>query len=226
MAIEISRLQALLIDMDGTIVDSLPALFKAYLSFLHFYGHQGSHEEFLNLMGPSLDEIVVVLKERYRLPESSKNLLKTYQRGMLDLYKNHLEPFPFVLETLTYAKEKGLLIGLVSSAEKGIVEACLQKLSISSFFDAVVFKQHPLRTKPSPDLYLKALDLLNVSAEHALAIEDAESGIAAANAAGVFALWLTHDRAHKTIDLTQCLCVGRWQQILSILKSGRLLEPM
>ena len=57
-------IKGLLIDLDGTLVDSVPALFQVYKKFLAYYGKEGTKEEFISLIGPSIDEIVEILQKK------------------------------------------------------------------------------------------------------------------------------------------------------------------
>lgn len=211
--------KALLIDMDGTIVDSLPMLFEAYCSFLNQFGQTGTSQEFQSLIGPSLPEVVALLKKRY-LIESEVDLTEIYQQGLIEAYRHKVRPFPFVREVLTYAKARDFKLALISSAEKHLVEACLEGLAFSFFFDAIITKQKDLRSKPAPDLYLAALDVLQIDSAAALAIEDAPSGVAAATAAGVFTLWICHGAPLPNCNMPKesYLYVKDWKEILSVLK--------
>lgn len=205
--------------MDGTIVDSLPMLFDAYRSFLHHFGHTGTSQEFASLIGPSLPEVVAILKQRYNLKGDLNSLLDLYQKELLTTYRHHVRAFPLVRDALIYAKANGFKLALVSSAESHIVEACLEGLSLSPFFDITVSKQPNINSKPAPDLYLHALQKLNIDASSALAIEDAKSGVTAATSAGIFTLWLTHGHPHIPQESHHLfLYVNDWAAVLSLLK--------
>jgi HAD superfamily hydrolase (TIGR01509 family) len=210
--------QALLIDMDGTLVDSLPTLFEAYRSFLRRFGYSGSTEEFQALIGPSLEEIVALLKGRYNLSNGVSDLLDFYQLGLIAAYRSKIRALPFVRETLEYAKVQGMKLALVTSAPEHIAEACLEGVSLGVFFDAVVTKHDVLRCKPAPDLYLKALASLDIQAEAAWAIEDSPSGVVSAAAAGIDVLWLTQSQAQISVPEGRYRRVDDWNMILEILK--------
>ena len=62
----------------------------------------------------------------------------------------------------------------------------LARLGLNHFFDAVRCAEDVARTKPEPDLYLSALDALNVSPDQAIAFEDSPNGVRAARSAGLF----------------------------------------
>lgn len=215
------QVKALLIDMDGTLVDSLPTLFESYSSFLQHFDINGSHEEFLSLIGPSLKEIVSLLKERYQMQGEVTELLHFYQHGLIDAYRSKIRALPFVRETLEYAKVHDMKLAMVTSADKSIAEACLEGVGFAASFDVVITKQPGVISKPAPDLYLKALEILRIDAAKALAIEDSPSGVAAALAAGVYTLWLSRDSAPLNFPAEKYLQVCDWQAILSLLKGGR-----
>lgn len=211
--------KALLIDMDGTIVDSLPMLFDAYRAFLHQFGQVGTSQEFLTLIGPSIPEIVVILKERYHLKGDLDTLLEGYQKGLLDTYRHHIQAFPQVREVLIYAKAMGFHLALVSSAEGEIVQACLEGLSLAPFFDVVVSKTPSLKSKPAPDLYLQALKSLGVDSDACIAIEDAKNGVLASTGANIFTLWITHGKpttSQESKDLY--MYVNDWEVVYHLLK--------
>lgn len=213
--------KALLVDMDGTIVDSLPMLFDAYRAFLHQFGHVGTSLEFLTLIGPSIPEIVVILRDRYHLKGDLNTLLDGYQKGLLTTYRHQIQAFPQVREVLIYAKAMGFKLALVSSAETDIVQACLEGLSLAPFFDVIVSKEPDLKSKPSPDLYLKALELLQINPEACLAIEDAKNGVAASTGAHIFTLWISHGNPTPSPQSKELyMYVNDWPAVLALLEGA------
>jgi HAD superfamily hydrolase (TIGR01509 family) len=89
---------------------------------------------------------------------------------------------PWVREAVLMARGRAQL-AVVSGAARGEVESVLQTAGLD-VFDVVVVATDVTRGKPAPDIYLRALDLLDVNAADAAAIEDATPGVAAAKAAG------------------------------------------
>jgi len=84
---------------------------------------------------------------------------------------------------------RGLKIGLASSSVKADILRALEENHLNGFFDVILsFKE----SKPNPEIYLTALQHLNVEANQALIIEDSEKGIAAGVAAGV-EVWAIKD---------------------------------
>ncbi|MBA3815437.1 MAG: HAD family phosphatase [Parachlamydiaceae bacterium] len=189
----IQKPKALLIDMDGTLIDTLPMLYEAYMGFLKSYGVLGTPKEFQSLMGPSLSEIIDSLKHRYKLTDDRSALLETYQQGLKEAYEQKVNFFPHALEAIHYAKKQDVKLALVSASEKQFVNAFIKGAHLASLFDFIVFSQQGIRSKPYPDLYLKSLKLLQLDASDVLAIEDSVSGVQAATSAEIFTLWIKHN---------------------------------
>jgi HAD superfamily hydrolase (TIGR01509 family) len=83
------------------------------------------------------------------------------------------------------ARRLGLKVAVASSASDAYVCGHLERLSVRDGIDVVVCRDHVARGKPSPDLYLRAIRDLGVTAGEAIAFEDSPNGIAAAKAAGL-----------------------------------------
>ena len=88
---------------------------------------------------------------------------------------------------LTAAKRKGLRLAIASSSERAWVEPHLVRLGLRDRFDRVVCGDDvaPGRTKPHPDVFLKALSELQLKPDEAVVLEDSPHGIKAARLAGI-----------------------------------------
>lgn len=180
--------KAVLIDFDGTLVDSLSALKKCFHTFLETYQVKASDEAFSALIGPSLLEIVGRLKHAYALPGTLENLYKEYCSLVQNAYANEILPFPHALDVLKGLKKRGLKLAIVTSAPASLLEVFLMRFSLQNFFDALITSSSEEPSKPSPDLYLRALETLGVSADQAIAVEDSSSGIQSAYSAGLYVI--------------------------------------
>lgn len=217
------RLKALLVDFDGTLVDSLDSLKKAYHAFLRHFSCEGTAEEFEALNGPSLPEVVAFLKQKYQLDGSKEELQGLYEQGLIKAYRQAIHLLPGAKEALEFAKQNcGLKLALVTSAEREIVDASLQGLKLPFDFDAISCMQSGVRSKPAPDLYANALQLLQVQAGDALAVEDSFNGVLAATSAGVFAIQFVQDgtKADREIGGLAVELHGGWHSLLAILQNA------
>ena len=116
-------------DFDGVIVNSIQLLKDVYYDFLSEFGVEGNELEFQSLNGPSIKEVVSILKEKYQIEESYVELLKDYK---IRLKQAYIEA-PLVdnaLLTLQNLKERNIDLALVTSSVRVEVEVYLRKYGI------------------------------------------------------------------------------------------------
>lgn len=216
MIVELESRKAILIDMDGTIVDSHPILIQVYLDFMNKMGVEGSEEEFQELVGPSLPEVVVILRERYGIDISTEDLVGRYHQSLETVYTGKLELFDGVVEFLAYVKEKGMKVALVTSATQQLAHKFIVAQEIDSFFDCVVTPNDG-KGKPAPDIYLRALEEVGCRAGEAVVIEDSPNGVQAAVSAGIATLHIFDTKL--PVDLKNnplVTSVDNWHTILKM----------
>lgn len=205
--------------MDGTLVDSLPILKKTFFDFLKKYGIQSNEEEFQFFNGMELSEIVLVLMETYDLKKNFKELYDEYVEQLYYFYTKEVTLFPGAQEFLEMIKRKKMKIAIVTSAELSLAKLCLHSTGISSFMDILITPTEQFRGKPSPDMYLEALNQLKIAREDAVVIEDSENGVQAAVSAKIntFHIFSTSNKAihYKTF---QVIPVKNWQQIIDFFR--------
>lgn len=177
--------KAVLIDMDGTLADSLPLLYNIFVKFLNELGIEATSEEFMRFNGATFTDIIADLKAKYGWQESHDRLLEKYQVLLRSDYKNLAKPFPGVVEFLTYVRQKGLKAVLVTSAEDELASSFLEANDLDQYFDFVVSANHATRSKPDPEVFFIALEFLALEPQEALAIEDSSRGIQSAKNAGI-----------------------------------------
>ncbi len=91
-------------------------------------------------------------------------------------------------------------IALASSTREGVVRQELSDAGIIDYFEAVVCGDMVEKSKPAPDIYIKACACLGVDSQHAYAIEDSYNGIRSAHAAGLSAI-MVPDMSEPTEEM-------------------------
>jgi HAD superfamily hydrolase (TIGR01509 family) len=185
---ERGKLEAVLFDMDGVIVDSEPLWTEAEIQFLARRGLSYSPQLKAVLMGRDSREAVGILIEHYNLRESVDDVIEERNELVAGLFQEFLKPIPYALELVKSVRNSGVKTCLASSSPKRLIELVLDKFSIAGLFDLLLSGDQVARGKPAPDIYLTAARQLGVIPDNCLVIEDAPNGVASAKAAGMCCL--------------------------------------
>jgi HAD superfamily hydrolase (TIGR01509 family) len=179
--------RALLLDFDGTMVDTESVDWRSWEEVFAQHGVEVPRERFLlrigTLNGPDeLDELDALLET----PVDREAVQAARRARERELIAD--EPLrPGVDRLLEEAAELGLKVAIVSSSTRDWVQSHLERLAIEHHVALVHCADGDRdRCKPSPVLYLEALEELGVPAGEAIALEDSTNGVAAAKAAGIF----------------------------------------
>ena len=196
-------LTAVIFDMDGTIVDSMPYHEKSWGLFFQKHNIQMTPQRFEAIHHGTLYDIM----PRIFGPETTK--AQSYELGMVkeklfrELYKDDMVPMPGFIEFLEAIKNSGLKIGLATAADFTNADFTIDGLDIRSYFDAIVTSDVVPEGKPSPSVYLYAATALGVSPSDCLVFEDTTSGIKAAKAAGMKSIGITTGLSKQALEKLQ-----------------------
>lgn len=181
-------IRAFLFDFDGLILDTELASRAGWELLYREHGHELPPELWATLVGTThapwepmahLEELVGAPLEREALNA------RRYAHELALIEAEELRPG--VADYLAAARRLGLERAIVSSSSRSWVEMHLQRLGAAAGWDAICTADgDPVRAKPSPALYLEALELLEVGAAEAVAFEDSPNGVRAARAAGIY----------------------------------------
>ena len=187
-------------DLDGTLVDTLGILRSVYYEFLLSFGIQGSEDEFQSFNGPSLKEVVTIINDKYCLNQSPEILLEKY---LQTLEKKYLLDFEFSYRNIACLKQlrfKGLTIFLVTSSPKYLIEPLFKEKNLTNLFDGFVFGDEVAKSKPDPEIYLKAIDKSGLEANQILVVEDSLNGIISGKAANLFVCVISDSLDNEFIE--------------------------
>ena len=177
--------KALIFDLDGTLVDSMPAHFKAWCKALEDQGQPGVFPEdvFYAMGGRPTRDIVEVINGEQGLSLDADQVASSKKRHYL---KNLslVELIPAVAKIAEENRGK-VRLAVASGSSREVVEKTLQVLGISGWFDEVVCSDEVPNGKPAPDVFLEAASRIEIAPEDCVVFEDARSGIIAARAAGM-----------------------------------------
>ena len=181
-------LRAVIFDLDGVIWDGEPLYHEAFNVVLDPRGHRVTGEDYAQIIGLSVEAAWDWVRQHFGLTDTPATFYREYNFAVLQLLKTAVEPLPGVRDLLSGFRGRGVPIGLASASLRQWVDATLAGLRLEGAFDATVSASEVQRSKPAPDLYLAAAERLGVPPGQCLAVEDTGAGIAAAKAAGMFAM--------------------------------------
>ena len=184
-------LEAVIFDMDGTMVDSLPHHHKSWDVFFEMQGIKMEPAAFDRIHHGTLYDIMPRIFGSHLTQQESYALGMIKEQAFRELYKNDIQPLTGLLTLLQQIKAAGLKIGLATAADNTNVDFTLDALGIRHFFDAIVSSDMVKEGKPSPAVYLQTAQLLSVMPAKCLVFEDTASGVEAAIAAGMKVVGIT-----------------------------------
>ncbi len=194
-------IRALIFDFDGLMVDTETPRFKAWQAAFQFYGNDITLEEWLELAAHALDfDPCEELERRLGRPVDRSETV-ALRRSIGKPITDRKPLLPGVASYIESALARGWVLAVASNSSRQWVEGHLERLAVRSRFSAVRTGDDVAHGKPAPDVYLAALDALQVTAPETLALEDSPVGIRAARAAGLTCLGVPNDMT-RHLNLT------------------------
>lgn len=190
-AAEAGRLQAVLWDMDGTVVDTEPYWFAAEHELCDAFGLPWTTEQSEQLIGNALPNYVTVL-QRTGVELDGHDIIQRLITSVTDQVRQAVPWRPGARELLAQLREADIVCGLVTMSEAALADEVLAHLPADTF-SVRVTGETVARGKPAPDPYLKGFRLLAqhyngaspLRLDRTIAIEDSVTGVTSALAAGL-----------------------------------------
>lgn len=194
-----ARFDAIVWDMDGTLVYSEMLHLSAYRQILAPAGIEFSEEEYDQFTGAT-DAMIseyLVKKHGSKLQMTAEQLLQAKEAAVADVIKKQVVMAPGVLNTLETARKLGLPMAVASSSTLATIELVLNSMGIRHYFAAIASGEEVAQSKPAPDVFQLAASRLKVPAKRCLAFEDSQNGTRGATAAEMFCIalpspWTNH----------------------------------
>lgn len=180
-----ANVQGLVFDCDGTIADTMPLHYQAWVAALNEHGHDFPEALFYEMAGIPTVRIIEILNEKhgYTLPvqEAADRKESLYE----ELLPQVVPIEPVVRLVKQYAGK--LPMAVATGGTRAIVAKTLDALHLLEYFrpDTIVTADDVKHGKPAPDIFVESARRLGVAPERCWAFEDADLGLQAARAAGM-----------------------------------------
>ena len=182
-------IKAVLLDMDGTLLDTEKVYLESLVSALASFGYNDGVVTLCHAMvGIPALECEAMLRARYGEDFPLPQLRQAFNARRDEILASGLPLKNGAMELLDALRETLLPLAIVTSSSRRTADEHLTLAGIRTRFETIVTRDDVVRGKPSPDLYLLAASRFGVNPEFCLAIEDSNPGVAAAHAAGAITL--------------------------------------
>lgn len=181
----LNNIQAVLFDLDGTLVDSMWMWKDIDVEYLARFGYELPVELQKDIEGMSLNETACYFKSRFQIPDSLEQMKQDWMDMARDKYSHQVPLKPGAKEFLRYLKERNIKTGIASSNGMELVQVVLRALQVEEYLDSVHTCCEVEKGKPAPDIYLLVANELGVFPENCLVFEDVPMGIMAGKQAGM-----------------------------------------
>ncbi len=181
----IKNFDAIIFDLDGTLLDSMWMWHQIDIEYLARFGLEIPEGLQQSIEGMSFSETAVYFKERFQIPDSLDVIKENWNQMARDKYQYEVLPKPYVMDFLKLCKENNLKLGIATSNSRELVEISAKKNGYYDYFSCIMTACEVCKGKPAPDIYLKVAETLQVLPEKCLVFEDIIPGIMAGQAAGM-----------------------------------------
>ncbi len=178
-------IDAVIFDMDGTIVDSMWIWKGVDNEFFEKYQIDSSGYDDSEIDGLGFTETAEFFKERYRMEASVEEIKDFWNDMAIDKYRLQTELKPGLREFLDLLRARGIRVGISTSNSQLLVDEFLSCRGVTDRFDAITTVCDVSTGKPSPDVYLATAEKLGVPPGRCLVFEDIPMGILAGKNAGM-----------------------------------------
>jgi HAD superfamily hydrolase (TIGR01509 family) len=177
--------RAVIFDLDGVLADSEPWWNQIDAKLLAEQGVNYRGEYHRNVLGVSYRLAVEFYKNAFHLSAAVGELMRRRGEIATEFFANRVGLFPSAKTALEALREMKLRLAVATSSMGASARPLLKRTGINGFFDIIVTGDEVTRGKPHPDIYLLAAEKLGIPTDACLVIEDALSGVAAAEAANM-----------------------------------------
>lgn len=186
-----SRIEAVLLDVDGTLLDSNDAHARAWVDAFAEAGHDVEFGQVRQLIGQGSDKLLLATTGIEKSSEAGEALAQRRTQIFLERYITGVRPFVHARELLERMRRDGLRLVVATSAGEREMEPLLEILGVQHLLFARTSSDDAKQSKPDPDIVQAALGRAGTSPGGALMLGDTPYDVAAARRAGVQTVALT-----------------------------------
>lgn len=181
----LDNVEAVIFDLDGTLVDSMWIWRQIDIEYLGRFGLELPETLQSEIEGMSFNETAVYFKKRFGIIDSVEQIMKNWNEMAWEKYANEVPLKPGAREFLDLCKKRGIKLGIATSNSRELAQNVADVHGLHDYFDCIMTGSDVQKGKPAPDIYLAAAEKLAVKPDKCLVFEDICPGIQAGQSAGM-----------------------------------------
>lgn len=215
-------IKGIIFDMDGVLVNSEPLYHEFEYMFFKNLGANVTVDYFYKYVGCSLENTINGVCNDFNINSIPReSIIKIFSKGAELIYSANpkLNICEGVIDWLEFFKANNYPMVVASSTYNEKVDICLERFNLKQYFIKYIGGDEVKKSKPDPEIFLKACNELNLKPSECMVIEDSENGIKAAKAAGCIALgYLDKGKNSQNLSLADFVFDTFGREKLSMLK--------
>lgn len=177
-------------DLDGTLVDTEPLAARSIERCFKDWNVQLDSKDAHYVTGRTWDSALEFLFQKYTVPLTQKEASRAILSAYREILRKEIQAVPGAIEAV-HSLSKEFPLALISGSHREEIFTALDALKITSFFKTILGAEDYPRSKPAPDGFQKALQILGAEPQKTLLFEDSTAGIASGLTAGLWVAALT-----------------------------------
>ena len=215
------EINAVIIDMDGTLIDSTGLWHEIDMLFFAKRGMELPKDYAQKIVHLGLRKAAELTRELYGVKETPDEIIHEWRQMALDMYHNDVELKPGAVALLETLKSNGLKLAIATANDAELYMPCIMRLGIGDYFDFIADVNSSKEGKNSAKIYLDLTEKMNSKPENTLVLEDMPTCIKTVYDAG-FVTVAVADKASEKFDedkkTNSHLFINNFQELINILK--------
>lgn len=185
-----SKIKAVLFDMDGVLIDAKDWHYEALNRALGLFGMEISKYDHLTTFDGLPTKVKLqILSKRFFLPESLHPFINDVKQSYTaELVHQRCHPMFHHEYALSKLRQREYKIAVCSNSIRKTIELMMEKAELLPYIDMIVSNEDVIKSKPDPEMYLTAINKFGLKPEECIVVEDNPNGIQAGKASGASVL--------------------------------------